>query len=87
MSTYLAEWPDGTISVLSAENIVDLFWRLDVEGNPFAAKVCKLPSRFHIGTVINNRRKIVTSNEDSEEDFAMKTGEEMFRHRESELYK
>ena len=48
MRTYLAEWPDGTFTVCSASNLVDLFWTLDEEGDPYATKSYLLPSRFEI---------------------------------------
>jgi hypothetical protein len=39
---YVAEWPDGTISIVSAESKNDLFWKLDEEGDPTGAKISKI---------------------------------------------
>ena len=54
MKTYLAKWPDGTISILQAKNMIDLFWDLDMEGNPLTAKIYKLPKRFQLTTTIKD---------------------------------
>jgi len=59
MKTYLAKWPDGTISVLQAKNMIDLFWDLDAEANPLEAKVFELPKRFHLATcIVNNEIQV-----------------------------
>jgi hypothetical protein len=59
MKTYLAKWPDGTISVLQAKTLVDLFWDLDAESNPLEAKVFELPKRFHLATcIVNNEIQV-----------------------------
>ena len=59
MKTYLAKWPDGTISVLQAKTLVDLFWDLDAEADPAEAKVFELPKRFHIATcIVNNEIQV-----------------------------
>jgi hypothetical protein len=52
MKTYLAKWPNGTISVLQANSMIDLFWNLDAESNPLEAKLFELPKRFHLATCI-----------------------------------
>jgi len=54
MKTYLAKWPDGTISVLQAKNMIDLFWDLDMEANPLSAKLYELPKRFQLTTSIKD---------------------------------
>jgi len=54
MKTYLAKWPDGTISVLQAKTLVDLFWDLDAEADPAEAQLFELPKRFHLATCIVN---------------------------------
>lgn len=48
MRTYLARWPDGTISILMADTLVELYDRLDEEGQPEFAKVFYCPRGFHI---------------------------------------
>jgi hypothetical protein len=50
MKTYLAFWPDETFTLCSATSLNDLFWTLDEEGDPYAAKVYALPNRFVITT-------------------------------------
>lgn len=53
----VAIWPDGRISFLrvggseQGPDLSELFWDLDVEGNPHAAKLwyCKSHSDVHIG--------------------------------------
>jgi hypothetical protein len=54
MKTYLAKWPDGTISILQANAMVELFWALDAESHPLEAQLFELPKRFHIATTIND---------------------------------
>jgi len=57
MPSFIAYWPDGTISVVryepgltEAEYEELLFDDLDAEANPTDAKVYKLPRLFHIQT-------------------------------------
>lgn len=49
---YLINWPNGTISIIAADNPYDLFWRMDEEGDPTCPEneIYILPERFHIGT-------------------------------------
>jgi hypothetical protein len=54
MKTYLAKWPDGTISILQANTMIDLFWNLDMEANPLSAKLYELPKRFQLTTIIKD---------------------------------
>jgi hypothetical protein len=56
MKVYLCKWPDGTISILTANSKRELFLLLDYEGDPEKANVYKLPSRFHISTEVINRK-------------------------------
>ena len=59
MKTYLAKWPNGTISILQAKTLVDLFWDLDAESNPLEAQLFELPKRFHIATcIVNNEIQV-----------------------------
>jgi hypothetical protein len=39
---YIAEWPDGTITILSAESKKRLFWTLDEESDPYATKITEV---------------------------------------------
>jgi len=54
MNTYLANWPDGSISVIQADGEVNLFLSLDEEGPPLEAKIYILPKFFHLKTNLNN---------------------------------
>ncbi len=56
MNNYLAKWPNGTITILSANSISDLYYHLDEEGDPDAADVYKLPRKFHLITCIKKRK-------------------------------
>ena len=53
MKTYIAKWPNGTISILSAKNEDDLLLRLDSEASPSQAKIFRVPTpngNLHITT-------------------------------------
>ncbi len=39
MKIYIAKWPDNSISILSAKNQRDLFFKLDCEGDPAYAEI------------------------------------------------
>lgn len=52
VGTYLIKWPNGTISVLTAESEFELFDKIDVEGNPLDTKIYKLPKDFHLTTTL-----------------------------------
>lgn len=56
MKVYLCKWPDGTISILTANTKTELYFLLDGEGDPDQADVYKLPSRFYIGTEVIKRK-------------------------------
>jgi hypothetical protein len=56
MKVYLCKWPNGTISVLTANSKRELYLLLDGEGDPEQANVYKLPSGFHISTEVINRK-------------------------------
>jgi len=56
MKVYLCKWPNGTISILTANSKRELYLLLDYEGDPEQANVYKLPARFHITTEIINRK-------------------------------
>ena len=55
MKIYIAKWPDGTISIVSAKNEDDLILRLDSEANPSIAKIFRVPTtngNLHITTAL-----------------------------------
>ena len=56
MKVYLCKWPNGTISILTANSKRELFLLLDYEGDPEQANVYKLPNGFHISTEVINRK-------------------------------
>ena len=39
MKLYIAKWPNGTVTILSAKNKKDLFFKLDEEGDPSDAEI------------------------------------------------
>ena len=55
---YIAEWPDGTITILSAKNKQKLFWALDEESDPYAAKITELDFEDHIHIRTNSKSDI-----------------------------
>lgn len=58
MKTWLAKWPDGTISVVRAENKTEAFLVFDREGDPTQAQVYEISSsNFHIKTVVTPRKR------------------------------
>lgn len=67
-SNYLINWPDGTISIITADDPNELFWRMDQEGDPTCPdiEIYILPKYFHIGTLIIDG-KIEFSNYENEE--------------------
>lgn len=55
MQTYIAKWPDGSISILTAEDKTDLFDKLDIEGDPFCCELYEIKSEnedFHFSLEI-----------------------------------
>ena len=54
MKTYLAKWPNGDISIVTASNQTELFWTLDSEGDPAAPKIYEIPTKSfsHISTSV-----------------------------------
>ena len=55
MKIYIAKWPDGTISIVSAKNEDDLILRLDSEASPSSAKIFRVPTpngNLHITTAL-----------------------------------
>jgi hypothetical protein len=60
MKTYIAQWENGTISILTAEDKTELFWKLDSEGDPIGAKIFVVPTdeegNFHITTDIIKKK-------------------------------
>ncbi len=65
MNIFVAKWPNGTISIASANNITQLFNALDTEGAPEEASIYKVLSdeygHFHLTIttdIINNKIKV-----------------------------
>lgn len=63
MNIFVAKWPNGTISIATANNIKQLFNVLDTEGAPEEASIYKLKpdeyGQFHLTTdIINDKIKI-----------------------------
>jgi hypothetical protein len=52
MKTYIAKWPNGSVSILNAIDKIHLFDKLDREGNPFCCELFEVKSEmedFHFG--------------------------------------
>jgi len=66
MNTFLVKWPDGTISILTADTNRHLYDLLDTEGNPDKALVYEVvpdeDGHFHITTDIVKGKIKVDSN-------------------------
>ena len=66
MNTFLVKWPNGTISILTADTNRHLYDLLDTEGDPDEALVYKLvpdeDGHFYITTDIVNGKIKVDSN-------------------------
>ena len=66
MNTFLVKWPNGTISILTADTNRHLHDLLDTEGDPDEALVYKVmpdeDGHFHITTDIVNGKIKVDSN-------------------------
>lgn len=67
MKAYIALWPDNSFSILTAANRTELFWRLDEEGDPTAAKVYRFKGDFHLTTTKRAGRLYGPSIEEIEE--------------------
>jgi hypothetical protein len=67
-NNYLINWPNGTISIITADNSDELFWRMDEEGDPTSpdVEIYVLPEYFHIGTQLIDG-KIQFSNYEDED--------------------
>ena len=68
MNIFIAKWPNGTISIASADTVRQLFDMLDMEGAPEAATIYKMQpdeyGHFHLTTdVVKNKIKIDTNTE------------------------
>lgn len=51
MKTWIAKWPDGTISIVRAKNKAEAFWIFDEEGSPTHAEIFQITTEsFHIMT-------------------------------------
>ena len=65
MKTYIAQWEDGSISIISAEDKTDLFWKLDTESDPTRAKITLVSDDdndgIHVSTYLHTNKKGETS--------------------------
>ena len=55
MKLYVANWPDGSISILNARDKNQLALRLDIEANPDYAKITELnftDGQIHLTTSV-----------------------------------
>jgi len=79
MKTYYCKWPNGTISILTAQNINDAFIKLDAEGNPFDENVIiyKLSTNFHIGTELIKNNDEIKISEDLIDDGSLRSFEDL----------
>lgn len=74
MKTYIAKWPNGTISIVKANSKKDLFWKLDLEDDPESAEVFILPTgkdgAMHISTdlIKINKKYVITFDSWTERD-------------------
>lgn len=65
---YLINWANGTISIITADNPDELFWRMEEEGVPTFpdVEIYILPEYFHIGTQLIDGKIQFSSYEDED---------------------
>jgi len=68
MNTFLVKWPNGTISILTADTNRHLYDLLDMEGDPDKALVYEVvpdeDGHFHITTdIVKNKIKVNSNSE------------------------
>jgi hypothetical protein len=71
MKLFVANWPNGTISIISAHNQRDLVESLDLEGNPEEAKLTEvsLPhGKIHLTTMASGKISWDVNNEVTDSD-------------------
>ena len=78
MDTYIAKWPDGSVSILNAINKVHLFDKLDREGNPYGCQLFEAKSEmgdfhFNFKTAEQGDERFVDIEEFGEETTVKKT--------------
>lgn len=56
---YVVDWPDGTISILSAESKKELFWAIDTESDPYLPKITEVTYEddIHLSTHLTTNKK------------------------------
>lgn len=72
MKIYIAQWPDNSISILTAQSKKDLELKLDSEANPAEAKIKEysFPTQdFHITTHFNFNKDNTLNMIDGNPDF------------------
>ena len=55
MKTYIAKWPDGSVSILNAIDKTHLYIKLDAEGDPYCCELYEIKSEsedFHFSLEI-----------------------------------
>lgn len=58
MKTWLAKWPNGSISVVRAKSETEAYWLFDEEGSPTHAQIYEITSsNFHIKTNVTPRKR------------------------------
>lgn len=65
MRLYFVEWPDQTITIIYDDlSPIDLFWKLDEEGDPYCAKVWSTTEPCAITSDITPSGLVVRRNRD-----------------------
>lgn len=59
MDTYLVKWPDGSVSIVQADDETQLYMSLDIEGDPSCATIQKIVGcgNFHLSFNIAEQNK------------------------------
>ena len=61
MKLFLCKWSDGTGKIVTCKNLLQLFWALDFEGDPYQVKYKELKEDFAVNF------KFITKSEEGEE--------------------
>lgn len=75
---YIAKWPNGTITILSASNKKDLFFKLDSEGDPSCAEISRLnlgDGEIHITTQFTSKDNVPVLDEEGNPEINWHIGE------------
>lgn len=66
MKLYYAEWPNGEVTIVHANNSLDLFWILDREGDPHQVKAWSTKDQCAI--VTSKKGRGLAINRDGDDD-------------------